>query len=71
MKGRLNIMESAISVKGVGLTIKKDIILTDINVEFEKGKIHGLIGRNGSGKTMLMKCIFLRIKKPFTTMLPL
>ena len=26
-------------------------------VTFEKGKIHGLIGRNGSGKTMLMKCI--------------
>jgi len=32
-------------------------VLNDINVEFEKGKIHGLIGRNGSGKTMLMKCI--------------
>ena len=50
-------MESAISVKDVGLTIKKDVILSDINVEFERGKIHGLIGRNGSGKTMLMKCI--------------
>ncbi len=50
-------MESAISVKDVGLTIKKDIILSNINVEFERGKIHGLIGRNGSGKTMLMKCI--------------
>ena len=50
-------MESAISVKDVGLTIKKDVILSNINVEFEKGKIHGLIGRNGSGKTMLMKCI--------------
>ena len=50
-------MESAISVKDVGLTIKKDVILSNINVEFERGKIHGLIGRNGSGKTMLMKCI--------------
>ena len=29
----------------------------DININFEKGKIHGLIGRNGSGKTVLMKCI--------------
>jgi ABC-2 type transport system ATP-binding protein len=67
MKGRLNIMESAISVKGVGLTIKRDVILTDINVEFEKGKIHGLIGRNGSGKTMLMKCIcgFVRPTKGY------
>jgi ABC-2 type transport system ATP-binding protein len=67
MKGREQIMESAISVKGVGLTIKRDVILTDINVEFEKGKIHGLIGRNGSGKTMLMKCIcgFVRPTKGY------
>ncbi len=46
-----------ISVKNVSLTLGKTQILKDINVEFEEGKIHGLIGRNGSGKTMLMKCI--------------
>ena len=50
-------MESIISVKGDDLKIGKTQILKDINVEFEEGKIHGLIGRNGSGKTMLMKCI--------------
>lgn len=50
-------MESAVKVKDVSLKIKNDIILKNINMEFEKGKIHGLIGRNGSGKTMLMKCI--------------
>ena len=33
------------------------MILRGINVEFDDGKIHGIIGRNGSGKTMLMKCI--------------
>ena len=32
-------------------------VLYNISVKFEKGKIHGLVGRNGSGKTMLMKCI--------------
>ena len=46
-----------IKVNNVSLKIKKDMILRDINVEFEHGKIHGIIGRNGSGKTMLMKCI--------------
>ena len=46
-----------ISVKNVSLTLGKTQILKDINVEFEEGRIHGLIGRNGSGKTMLMKCI--------------
>lgn len=46
-----------IKVENVSLKIKKDMILQNINAEFERGKIHGIIGRNGSGKTMLMKCI--------------
>lgn len=46
-----------IEVKNVSLTIKKTEILKNVNISLEKGKIHGLIGRNGSGKTMLMKCI--------------
>ena len=46
-----------IKVENVSLKIKKDMILRNINVEFGDGKIHGIIGRNGSGKTMLMKCI--------------
>lgn len=39
------------------LIIKNKKILENINVSFKQGQIHGLIGRNGSGKTMLMKCI--------------
>lgn len=46
-----------IEVNDLSLTLQKTDILKDITVRFEKGKIHGLIGRNGSGKTMLMKCI--------------
>lgn len=46
-----------IQVHNVSLIIKKTQILHEISIDFEKGKIHGLIGRNGSGKTMLMKCI--------------
>lgn len=46
-----------IKVDNLSLTIKEHEILKNINHYFEKGKIHGLIGRNGSGKTMLMKCI--------------
>ena len=52
-----------IDVKNVNVTIGKNRILQDISVHFEKGKIHGLIGRNGSGKTVLMKCI-CGFKKP-------
>ena len=50
-------MDNIIKVKNVNLTLGKTDILRNININFEKGKIHGLIGRNGSGKTMLMKCI--------------
>lgn len=46
-----------IDINNVNLTIGKTNILKNITVSFDEGKIHGLIGRNGSGKTMLMKCI--------------
>lgn len=46
-----------INTENLSLTINKTEILRDITISFDKGKIHGLIGRNGSGKTMLMKCI--------------
>lgn len=46
-----------IKVKNLSLTIRKTTILSSVCASFENGMIHGLIGRNGSGKTMLMKCI--------------
>lgn len=36
-------------------TIKSKTVLNNINVEFEKGKLYGLEGYNGSGKTMLLR----------------
>lgn len=35
----------------------KATVLNGISVEFEREKVHGLVGRNGSGKTVMMKCI--------------
>ena len=46
-----------INVQELSLTLNKTEILKNITVDFAKGRIHGLIGRNGSGKTMLMKCV--------------
>lgn len=46
-----------ICIKNASLILDKTVILDDVCMEMEKGKIYGLIGRNGSGKTMLMKCI--------------
>ncbi len=50
-------MKNIIDIENVNLRIGKTDILKNVNINFEKGKIHGLIGRNGSGKTMLMKCV--------------
>lgn len=46
-----------IEVQNVSLKVKTATILEDINFQCEQGQICGIIGRNGSGKTMLMKCI--------------
>lgn len=32
-------------------------VLDDVTLSFQEGKIYGIVGRNGSGKTVLMKCI--------------
>ena len=37
--------------------IDKNIILNDVNMNLESGNIYGFVGRNGSGKTMLLKMI--------------
>ncbi len=50
-------MKSAIIVRNVSKSFDKEQVLFDITRNFERGKIHGIIGNNGSGKTVLMKCI--------------
>lgn len=50
-------MSIAIKIENVNKNFGEITVLSNINIEFEQGKVHGLIGRNGSGKTMLMKCI--------------
>ncbi|MFN2926997.1 ATP-binding cassette domain-containing protein [Lachnospiraceae bacterium YH-ros2228] len=51
-----------IIVSHVDLVLGKKKILDDICLKMEKGKTYGLVGRNGSGKTMLMKCILGFVK---------
>ena len=46
-----------IKLNNVSKTIKDQKILDNINAEFESGKVYGIVGRNGSGKTSILKCI--------------
>lgn len=50
-------MEIAISVQKVSKDFGQERVLKGVSRDFEKGKIHGIVGNNGSGKTVLMKCI--------------
>ena len=46
-----------IEVKNVSKSFKGIPVLNDINITCRSGKIYGIIGYNGSGKTVLFKCI--------------
>lgn len=46
-----------IEVKELNVKLHNSIILENFSASFEKGKISGIIGRNGSGKTILLKSI--------------
>ena len=48
-------MESIIKVDKVIKKFGSDIALSNVSIEFERGKIYGIIGRNGAGKTVLFK----------------
>jgi phospholipid/cholesterol/gamma-HCH transport system ATP-binding protein len=46
-----------IIVENVNKSFGKKQVLHNINLTFEKGKVNLVIGRSGSGKTVLMKCL--------------
>lgn len=50
-------MDNIIVVENLTKKFGKTTVLSGINTSFEQGRIHGIIGRNGSGKTVFMKCI--------------
>lgn len=50
-------MDNLIVIENLHKSFGKTEILHGINKTFERSKIHGLVGNNGSGKTVLMKCI--------------
>lgn len=54
--------DGCIVVSHVSKSFGEDQVLRDVSRSFARGKIHGIVGNNGSGKTVLMKCIvgFLR-----------
>ena len=46
-----------IEVRHLNMEFEADNVLNDINARFDKGLVNMIIGKSGSGKTVLMKCI--------------
>lgn len=46
-----------INIDNISKSFDKGLVLNNINLYFESGKVYGLKGRNGSGKTMLLRAI--------------
>lgn len=50
-------MKTAVRLVKVTKSFQKEQVLKGITHSFEQGKIHGIMGFNGSGKTVMFKCI--------------
>ena len=50
-------MTNAIEIHDLVKVFGQDSVLKGINRNFEAGKIHGVVGNNGSGKTVMFKLI--------------
>lgn len=46
-----------IDVQKVQKIYGKEKVLKEVTHQFADGKVHGIVGNNGSGKTVLFKCI--------------
>ena len=49
--------QTGIIVEHVYKSFGKEHVLKDVNLTIPAGQIYGVVGNNGSGKTVLMKCI--------------
>lgn len=50
-------METCVELTGVTRHFGEDLVLKEVNLTLEAGRVYGIVGNNGSGKTVLMKCI--------------
>ncbi len=50
-------MKNAVKIHRLSKKFGEQVVLNDVSLELPEGQIYGLVGRNGSGKSVLLKCI--------------
>jgi ABC-2 type transport system ATP-binding protein len=46
-----------IYIQNLSKSYGSNLVLRELNIEFRKGMVHGIVGENGAGKTTLFRCI--------------
>src|ERR1700721_2447432 len=46
-----------VEIKGLDFSYRKKMVFEGLNLQLEPGHIYGLLGRNGMGKSTLLRCI--------------
>lgn len=49
--------EICVEISHVTRRFGEDLVLKEVNLRLASGRVYGIVGNNGSGKTVLMKCI--------------
>ncbi len=50
-------MKNAVNIHHLSKKFGDQVVLNNVSLELPEGHIYGLVGRNGSGKSVLLKCI--------------
>ena len=48
---------TCVKIEHVTKRFGEDPVLKEVNLTLKVGQVYGVVGNNGSGKTVLMKCI--------------
>ena len=55
--------EAVVRVENVSVKYNKQLVIDQVSFEVARGSVYALLGRNGAGKSSLMRCL-LGLQKP-------
>ena len=52
-----------LSIRGMSKSFGRNRVLDHINLDVKRGTVMGLMGENGAGKSTMMKCLSVHIRR--------